>query len=308
MPRFTFSGHETFPLRYSWLPKGLRELRRDSNVFFEDDAMVRLGVGKNMVRAIRHWCTALGMAEVDGRKDIGRVTALGQRLFLGNEDEGVEPWDPYLEDPGTLWLFQWMLASREHRASTWHLAFTQYGVEVFTKEELIDWLHGIVEDLEKSRATRNSLKRDVDVFIRTYVPSDPNPHRPPEDTFDSPLVELGLIREEEQGVYRFIRGEKRSLPPEIFTYALTEFWHGQETDDASISFERLLYEPGSPGGAFKLTERALAKRLEHVESWVGLQFDETAGLRTLYRSGHQVAEPTEALERYYDRRLEEVAA
>lgn len=306
MPRFTFSGHETFPLRYSWLPKGLRELDDDPDVFFKDEAMVRLGVGKNMVRAIRHWCTALGMAEVDGRKDLGRVTDLGRRLFLG--EEYTDPWDPYLEDPGTLWLLQWMLASREHRASTWHLAFTQWGIEVFTKEELIDWLHGILEDLEKSRATRNSLKRDVDVFIRTYVPSDPNPHRPPEDTFDSPLVELGLIREEEQGVYRFIRGEKRSLPQEVFTYALTDFWHGQEVDDASLSFERLLYNPGSPGGAFKLTERALASRLERLEPRVGLQFDETAGLRTLYRSSDHVADPMEALEAYYGRQLEEEAA
>lgn len=306
MPRFTFSGHETFPLRYSWLPKGLRELDEDSDLFFADDAMVRLGVGKNMVRAIRHWCTALGMARVDGRKNLGEVTPLGRKLFLGDGDTG--PWDPYLEDPGTLWLFQWMLASRKHRASTWHLAFTQWGVEVFTKDELIDWLHGIVDDLDKSRATRNSLKRDVDVFIRTYVPSDPSPHRPPEDTFDSPLVELGLIREEENGLYRFIRGEKRSLPQEIFTYALLGFWNDHEADGAGLSFERLLYAPGSPGGAFKLTERALAGRLEDLEPWVGMQFDETAGLRTLYHSADEIARPGQALELYYRRQLEEAAA
>jgi hypothetical protein len=306
MPRFTFSGHETFPLRYSWLPKGLRELDRDSDLFFKDEAMVRLGVGKNMVRAVRHWCTALGMAKVDGRKSLGEVTPLGRRLFLGRGDD--RPWDPYLEDPGTLWLFQWMLASREHRASTWHLAFTQWGAELFTKEELIDWLHGIVQELDKSRATKNSLKRDVDVFIRTYVPTDPSPHRPPEDTFDSPLVELGLIRQEEKKLYRFVRGQKDSLPQAIFTYALLDYWHDSKTEEAAMSFERLLYEPGSPGGAFKLTERALATRLDCLDPWVGLRFDETAGLRTLYRTADEAAQPIEALETYYDRQLEEVAA
>lgn len=305
MPRFTFSGHETFPLRYSWLPKGLRELDADSDLFFKDEAMVRLGVGKNMVRAIRHWCTAVGMAKVDGRAGIGKVTPLGHRIFLGRE--GEEAWDPYLEDPGTLWLLQWRLANRKERGSTWHLAFTQWGQELFTKEELIDWLDGIVEDLEKSRATRNSLKRDVDVFIRTYVPSDPNPHRPPEDTFDSPLVELGLIRQEEEKVYRFVRGEKESLPQEIFCYALLEFWEEQGGDGAAQSVERLLYEPGSPGGAFKLTERALASRLERLPAWTGLRFDETAGLRTVYRADDEVAKPMAALKRFYRRQVEEVA-
>lgn len=312
MPRYKFSGHETFPLRYSWLPKGLRALAEDSDIFFKkDEAMVRLGVGKNMVRAIRHWCTSTGMAKVDGRADIGRVTELGTRVFLGDEEQSA--WDPFLEDPGTLWLLHWMLTSRSEKASTWYLAFTEWGVEVFTQADLIDWLEGIVEDLEKSRATRNSLERDVRVFRRTYVPSEPTRHRPAEDTFDSPLVELGLIREGEDGdVYRFVRGEKDSLPQEIFTSALVDYWRGadeeERKDDAAIGFERLLYGPGSPGGAFKLNERALARRLEKLPEWTGLQFDETAGLRTVYRTGDEIATPMEALARYYRSQAPEVAA
>lgn len=307
MPKFTFSGHETFPLRYPWLLKGLRALNDDPNIFFKDEAMVELGVGKNMVRAIRHWCTALQLARVNGRTGIADVEELGRRLFLGTST--AEPWDPYLEDPGTLWIFQWRLASHTHRASTWHLAFTRWGVEVFTKDELVDWLKQIVEELDKSRATRNSLKRDVDVFLRTYVPSDPSPHRPPEDTFDSPLVDLGLIREEERNVYRFVRGPKESLPQEVFSFALVDFWRNQHPDGASMAFERLLYDPGSPGAAFKLSEPDLARRLEDLESWTGLRFDETAGLRTVYRiEGVDLPNPLKALERYYRRQLEEAAA
>lgn len=313
MPRYKFSGHETFPLRYSWLPKGLRALDDDWEIFFKkDEAMVELGVGKNMVRAIRHWCTATGMAEVDGRSDVGRVTDLGRRLFLGTDEN--KAWDPFLEDPGTLWLLHWMLASRSQSASTWYLAFTEWGAEVFTKEDLINWLHGILEDLEKSRATRNSLERDVRVFLRTYVPSEPTRHRPAEDTFDSPLVELGLIREQEEGdVYRFVRGEKESLPPEIFAAALLDYWKDEEQTDgegggAAIGFERLLYGRGSPGSAFKFNERALATRLERLPDWTGLSFDETAGLRTVYRTGDEVAGPMESLVRYYREKASEVAA
>lgn len=303
MPRYTFSGHQTFPLRFSWLPKGVRGLADDPDLFFDKEhAMVELGVGKNMVRAIRHWCTALQMIAVNARAKESDVTDLGRELFL----EGG--WDPYLEDPGTLWLLQWLIASHKDRASTWYLAFTKWGSETFTKAGLTDWLVNIAEQLPKSRATRNSIERDVGVFIRTYVPSDPNPHRPIEDSFDSPLVELGLIREEEEDTYRFIRGKKRSLPREIFCYALLDYWRRAEEERATRSFEHLMFRPGSPGQAFQLDERSLARRLESLPVWTELQFDETAGIRNVLETGESVAEPIEALRRYYEGAEAEVAA
>src|SRR5438552_3957978 len=61
--RFRFSGHDTFPCRYAWLPKAVQNLKRNNNLFSdEDDAMVQLGVGKNMVRAIRFWADAADVA------------------------------------------------------------------------------------------------------------------------------------------------------------------------------------------------------------------------------------------------------
>ena len=48
---YRFSGHETFPCRYAWLPKAVQWLAEDPALFRnEDQAMVKLGVGKNMVR------------------------------------------------------------------------------------------------------------------------------------------------------------------------------------------------------------------------------------------------------------------
>ncbi len=92
---YSFSGHETFPVRYAWLPKAVQHLRRNPELFTNDDeALVTLGVGKNMVHAVRHRGQAFGMIEPTGRK----VTTLGDKLL------GADGWDPYLEDPGTLWL------------------------------------------------------------------------------------------------------------------------------------------------------------------------------------------------------------
>jgi len=60
-----FSGHETFTLRYGWLTKAVAAVKSDPEIFSRDDAMVSLGVGKNMVRSIRHWSTSLGIVEED---------------------------------------------------------------------------------------------------------------------------------------------------------------------------------------------------------------------------------------------------
>ena len=63
--KYKFSGHQTFAFRYGWLEKGVRAAAECPTVFAEEDALVRLGVGKNMVESIRHWCLVTQMLEED---------------------------------------------------------------------------------------------------------------------------------------------------------------------------------------------------------------------------------------------------
>src|SRR3982751_766102 len=104
-----FSGHETFPFRYPWLKKGYDAVLSDGSVFVRDDAITTLGVGKNMVRSIRHWCLAAGILE-EGDKEGLRPSDLGKLILA---DDGL---DPYLEDPASLWLIHWKIASNRSRA------------------------------------------------------------------------------------------------------------------------------------------------------------------------------------------------
>ena len=88
----SFAGHQTFAFRYSWLKKGLDLVRSDSGSFQRDDAVVQLGVGKNMVESIRHWCLATQILEEESgtrARDL-RPTELGSSLLSDNG------WDPYL--------------------------------------------------------------------------------------------------------------------------------------------------------------------------------------------------------------------
>jgi Protein of unknown function (DUF4007) len=302
-PRYSFSGHQTFPFRYAWLPKGIRGIEGDPKLFSKPDAMVMLGVGKNMVDSIRFWCGALKLAVIDGRSGTGRSTELGARLF------GKRGWDPFLEDPATLWLLHWQLVESPDIASTWFLAFTRWNRDVCTRDELTNWILAVARDSGKKSATPESIRRDIDVFLRTYVPARPDARRPVEDSFDCPLVELGLVKELDDGVYQFNRGSKPTLPVEVFGYALKRYWDAYASDQGTLGFETVLYGPGSPGATFKLSESSLALLLDSLPSWMGFRYDETAGLRVLRRNNSKRSiEAIQFLERYYEKRKQEDAA
>jgi hypothetical protein len=292
--RVSFSGHETFPLRYAWLPKAVEAVLEDPTVFARDDALIRLGVGKNMVKAIRHWALTTGVIEeVEGTR--GRSVAVSQ---LGLSIFGKDGWDPYLEDPATIWLLHWEIASRRQRATTWYYAFSHLSGPRFSKDELLVELSRVAEDAG-SRTSPASLGRDIDCFVRCYCASRPSRTTPIEDTLDGPLVELGLIREVGKGEYLIQRGEQASLPVELLAYSILEFLGGSHSAAKTASLESIAYSPGSPGRVFCVSEDALVAKLESLSGVTGgaLTFDETAGLRQVLVHGSPAA--LEVLKKYY---------
>jgi hypothetical protein len=248
---------------------------QDEGLFKRDDALVRLGVGKNMVDAIQFWSTA---------REIIKPTMKGHSLNpIGDSLLGDSGWDPYLETPAALWVLQWLLTRRPDRASTWHYAFTRWNRAIFTRDELVGWLHAVARQAGTSRASRASLRRDADVFLRTYVPHHERGRRPIEDSFDCPLSELGLITELERGLYAFSRGYQPTLHPHVLAYAVLDYWGLYAESQDTLSFERLLHGPGGPGGAFQLSEMALVGLLEQLPRDIGLIYDESAGMRRVVR-------------------------
>lgn len=296
----SFSGHESFPLRYAWLKKSVDAVARDEFAFAAPDAMVRLGVGKNMVSSMRHWGLTLGMLEEKppmrgrGRVHPIRPSELGKSLLA---DKG---WDPYLEDPATLWLLQWRLASEPERATTWWWVFNHYPGVIFTRAELQKGLEALIAQRPTwSRTTSASLKRDVDVFVRTYVPQRRG-RTALEDMLDCPLAELGLIRESSRRqTFQIVRGAHASLPIDIFGYALAEYLVSRPANTQTITLEELAFGEGSPGRVFCLDEPGLVRRLDQMESITAgdVVFDETAGLKQL--CVHRLPEPIAMLKLCY---------
>lgn len=64
--KYTFSGHDSFQCRQLWLKKGYDFILEGKN-FNDEDAVVQLGVGKNMVSSIRFWLKAYSIVN---NKDI----------------------------------------------------------------------------------------------------------------------------------------------------------------------------------------------------------------------------------------------
>ena len=60
-----FSGHESFACKSHWLKRGYDFVNAGNN-FNDDEAVVHLGVGKNMVASIRFWLKAFGLLQEDG--------------------------------------------------------------------------------------------------------------------------------------------------------------------------------------------------------------------------------------------------
>lgn len=287
--QYQFSGHETFPFRYPWLKKGFDAVLADAGVFVRDDAITTLGVGKNMVRAIRHWCLAAGVLEESEQSRL-RPSPFGRALLA---DNGL---DPYLEDPATLWLLHWQIATNRYRCTTWFWTFSHFHEPEFTREALTSALLRWTQTLPGKQVAESSLKRDVEVFLRTYAPSRQSRGDMAEDSLDCPLVDLGLLVQPGGGqAFRFNRGRQQTLPDGVLLYASLAFWEATAPQAGTLAIADLARQPASPGRVFKIDESSLVERLEGVERLTdgAISFGETAGLRQLYR--REKLDPQDAL-------------
>src|SRR5262249_1571853 len=154
--------------------------------------------------------------------------------------------DRYLEDQGTLWLLHWHLVSNRTRCSTWRLAFCALPSNEFTRATLQDALIEAANRAGDKLPSESSVRRDVEVFVRTYVPARFSSGAVPEESLDCPLVELELL-EESNGLVRFVRGPKDTLPDEVFAFAVADFWQSTAPNRETLSFSDLSYGMGAPG-------------------------------------------------------------
>jgi len=305
----SFGGHEKFVFRDGWLKKGVDAVSVEPGIFSDDQALVVLGVGKNMVRSIRHWCLATGVCEEsdgpDRKRSIG-VSSFGRQLMI---DGG---WDPFMEDSGTLWVLHWQLTENLQRSLVWHLIFGRFYDVEFTKLQLGQFLSRQFERLGVT-TTPGMVAREIDCFVRTYAPTRTNSGKINsgkinEETLECPLTELDLIRFVPQdNVYRFNIGAKPNLPDAVFAHALLYYIAHIAQHRRTVAVDECVYGEGSPGQVFRMDENSVVERLERLTELTSgqIRLQESAGLNQLYISTEQSSllldTAQRLLEEYYAR-------
>ena len=276
MGKLSFSGHESFICKQFWLKKGVDFVSNPELSFGADDAVVELGVGKNMVRSIRFWLKAFDLIT-----DEDEVAPMGSYLF---SDSGK---DPYLESIGSIWLLHYQLVKTQ-RASIYSVVFNDFRRlrPEFQFQQLQTFIERTCEE-EGVSYSSNTVKRDITVFLNNYVAPSLKKKSDLEDDFSGLLYELRILEKKSKAdivrdtivEYHAISPDYRdTLPWEVVLFAILE----NSSFSRSITFQDLYNAPDSPGSVFALSQEGLYHKIQQIiEHHPACSYSETAGNRVL---------------------------
>ncbi|MBR3571767.1 MAG: DUF4007 family protein [Bacteroidales bacterium] len=285
--KHSFSGHESFPCKTLWIKKGYDFVKAEKD-FNAPEAVVDLGVGKNMVAAVRYWYKAFGL-----NKD-AETGWIADYIF--KSDMGK---DPYMEDLGTLWLLHFLLIY-SGEASLYKMFFVDFQKErrLFDRGQVVSFVkRKMIEAGKENLFNENTVKKDVGVLLLNYcLPRNPQSN----EDFSTLLMDLDLLRQVDKtngddkrnGYYFNVEG-KRKVTPEIFLFALLMT---KEENDNSISYDAL-YELGL---MFCMTDLEVIDMLKYLseEYSESLTYSDVAGIRQLQFTKQMDAK--QVLEKYYE--------
>ncbi|MBR51407.1 MAG: hypothetical protein CMD58_02710 [Gammaproteobacteria bacterium] len=251
--KYCFSGHETFSCRSYWPKKGY-DFITNGNRFNEIDALVKLGVGKNMVSSIKHWLKSFGI--VDNEGNISNFWS----MILDNNG-----YDPYLENKGTLWLLQYYIVRTNYSSiySEFFNSFRKEKIE-FVKSQLSKHIVSKLEIAGFKNFTLNTIDKDVNVLLRNYCFSNTIKHNL-EDDLSSLLIELELIEKfdvtsSSEQHYSFNVTERKELPWQIFLYIVLDLFNKETT----VDLHSLETKVNSPGLLFCMNKAGIVNKMQEI--------------------------------------------
>ncbi len=289
--KYTFSGHESFPCKTLWLKKGYDFVKAEKD-FNAPEAVVDLGVGKNMVASVRYWYKAYGLI-----KD-AETGWIADYLFDKNTGK-----DPYMEDLGTLWLLHFLLIY-SGEASLYKMFFIDFQKErrQFDREQVVSFVKRKMIEAGKDKLfNENTVKKDIGVLLLNYcLPRNPQSN----EDFSTLLMDLDLLRqtdktespEDKRNRYFFNIEGKRQVTPAIFLFALLMV---KEENDNSIPYDTL-HELGL---IFCMTDLEVIDMLKYLseEYSESLTYSDVAGIRQLQFT--QQLNAKQVLDNYYEQRI-----
>ncbi len=271
-----FRSHDTFSIRKGWLHKGMRHVNKNPRIFVDKNInqMDELGIGANMVKALRYWLQAVGLTnEGSGSTREQYFTEFGELVWNN---------DCYIEEDGTLYLLHYFLVSNKEMATSWYYFFNEFNVADYEKITFVENISNYISlNSDGKSIARNSLEDDFDCLIKTYIPTSASSSRKdtPENNIDSPLSELRLLTVADRKTKTYTRTITRSgtiHPLIILSVILNEKEKNKDLDEIKIS--RLEKEHCNIGRVFNLDSHLISSYLDKLEYLGYLKVIRTAGL------------------------------
>ena len=237
-----------------------------------ENTSVDFGLGFNMAKSLKHWVFATNILETTSKNTV-KYTNAGNIIF------GPKGKDKYLENINTIWFLHYKLTSSLSNCTTWAWFFNYFAESRFDKNKLFNDLITFA-DRSQGNFSEESLKRDIDCFLRSYTVKQISSEKLIEDGLESPFLELELIQSESTNNFFINRDFRQTLSPEIFAISLVNYIRSHNISSSTVSIDKLLYDPFSPGCIFKLNKEAIETLLEVVGSITNdnLFLDVSAGL------------------------------
>lgn len=261
--KIRLQGHEKFALREGWINKALKILPDNEDAFTRKDATDLFGIGSNMVKSLRYWMRALGLTNISGT-ELSKVGKL------------IAKYDPYLENPFTLWIIHSNIAKNVDDATTWFMYFNRCDADDLEKNEIESiLLREVSKYVAGASFSEKSLNNDVDVLLNMYSKSKGKSD--PEDKSVSPFSQLGLIKKMD-GKYIKKHPNKKIFSEVLVLYELALRKIGKE----GISIEDIVFKENGLAKIYNLTNVMANEYFDRLDAAGFIRVDRTAGLDMIY--------------------------
>ena len=261
-------GNEKFALREGWLTKGLKIVEQsNANPFLDDDAIIKFGMGSNMIKSLRYYLKTSGMI---------KETKTSCQL---NTDNGIDiliKKDPYFEDDFCYFLFHYLIVSNSNYKTIFSFLFNDIEGDVFNKAMLKDIVKKAAS-ISNESINENILDNDISIVLSMYTKEKRIDNI--EDTYISPLINLKLIKKIDSGNYKKISENIKFLSPYLVYYSILNC---MKQDEEGISLNDLISRDNSPSKAFNLNRDQINMYIDVLRKKGLLRFESTAGLNMIY--------------------------
>lgn len=282
---FRFSGHQTFPLRITWIPKAVAQITAGRDPLTDiDEGITQLGLGKNMVEALRCWIEAFQIARRTEHKWV--LTPIGSLVF--SPADGL---DPFFEDVSTSWLLHWLITTNtEAPFFAWECLFNRWPATEFSPSQVVDAFQKESNKTPRP-ASGVTVRQHWEVFLHSYRRTRADKG---EDHLDSALSVLRLVQEfgerpnasgKWETLYSFDLGRKRAIPEQLFAFFLHDWWNRKYPNERTTPLREIVMGEHSPGRLLKMQESEIIQRVTDLAARQPKVFQivESTNLRQLHR-------------------------